>query len=302
MANGFKFTPAQQKAIEDTGKNILVAASAGSGKTRVLVERVINKIKQGVSIDELLVVTFTEAAAKEMKERIQIALRKELSTADSEEEKRRYLTQLSKLNVANISTLHAFCLQIIKQYYYVINLDPMFRMLTEDTEVALLQENVWDDLREKWYSKKSPEFENLVINIIRGFKGDTEDSLTTISAEGESVMNIISTLSFLIESKNLNQINIDLAYRNHTNIGVTLNNKSTVFVSEERYIGELLQEHTYFERIAEIMEFAVDSVNDSNEIKLLVANEDCVGSSFLLQIICDNAVISEKQIRVVGAF
>ena len=115
MANGFKFTPAQQKAIEDTGKNILVAASAGSGKTRVLVERVINKIKQGVSIDELLVVTFTEAAAKEMKERIQIALRKELSTADSEEEKRRYLTQLSKLNVANISTLHAFCLQIIKQ-------------------------------------------------------------------------------------------------------------------------------------------------------------------------------------------
>ena len=68
MANGFKFTPAQQKAIEDTGKNILVAASAGSGKTRVLVERVINKIKQGVSIDELLVVTFTEAAAKEMKE------------------------------------------------------------------------------------------------------------------------------------------------------------------------------------------------------------------------------------------
>ena len=54
MANGFKFTPAQQKAIEDTGKNILVAASAGSGKTRVLVERVINKIKQGVSIDELL--------------------------------------------------------------------------------------------------------------------------------------------------------------------------------------------------------------------------------------------------------
>ena len=95
--------------------------------------------------------------------------------------------------------------------------------------------------------------ENLAIKTIRGFKGDTEDSLTTISAEGESVMNIISTLSFLIESKNLNQINIDLAYRNHTNIGVTLNNKSTVFISEERYLGELLQDHTYYERIAEII-------------------------------------------------
>lgn len=95
--------------------------------------------------------------------------------------------------------------------------------------------------------------ENLAINTIRGFKGDTEDSLTKISAEGESVMNIISTLSFLIESKNLNQINMDLAYRNHTNIGVTLNNKSIVIVEEDRYSGELLQNHTYYERIAEII-------------------------------------------------
>lgn len=94
---------------------------------------------------------------------------------------------------------------------------------------------------------------NLTINTIRGFKGDTEDSLTTISAEGESVMNIISTLSFLIESKNLNRINIDLAYKNHTNIGVTLNNRSTIFVQENRYIGELLQGSTEYERISKII-------------------------------------------------
>ncbi|MBE6070075.1 MAG: hypothetical protein E7211_20655 [Clostridium lundense] len=95
--------------------------------------------------------------------------------------------------------------------------------------------------------------ENLTINTIRGFKGDTEDSLTTISAEGESVMNIISTLSFLIESKNLNQINMDLAYRTHTNIGVTLNNKNTVFVSDDRYIGELIQDNTHYELVAKII-------------------------------------------------
>lgn len=129
----FNFTPAQQQAIDDEGHNILVAASAGSGKTRVLVQRVINKIKAGIGIDELLVVTFTEAAAKEMKERIQVALRKEIADTTSEDEKRRYLTQLSKLNVANISTLHAFCLQLLKRYYYVINLDPIFRMLTDET-------------------------------------------------------------------------------------------------------------------------------------------------------------------------
>ena len=161
----FNFTPAQQQAIDDEGHNILVAASAGSGKTRVLVQRVINKIKAGIGIDELLVVTFTEAAAKEMKERIQVALRKEIAETNSEDEKRRYLTQLSKLNVANISTLHAFCLQILKRYYYVINLDPIFRMLTDETEAMLLKENVWDDLREEWYGKNDPIFEELVMNF-----------------------------------------------------------------------------------------------------------------------------------------
>lgn len=95
--------------------------------------------------------------------------------------------------------------------------------------------------------------ENITVNTIRGFKGDTEDSLTTISAEGESVMNIISTLSFLIESKNLNQINMDLAYRTHTNIGVTFNNKNTIFVSDDRYTGELLQNNTHYELLAKIM-------------------------------------------------
>ena len=99
----------------------------------------------------------------------------------------------------------------------------------------------------------SEHLDNLSINAIRGFKGDREDSLTTSSAEGESVMNIISTLSFLIESKNLNQINMDLEYRNHTNIGVTLNNKNTVFFSDERYTGELIQNCPHYELIAKVI-------------------------------------------------
>ena len=93
---------------------------------------------------------------------------------------------------------------------------------------------------------------NVVLNSIRGFKGDTEDSLTTISAEGESVMNIISTLSFLIESKNLHQISIDFSYRKHTNVGITLNNRESIFVWEERYTGELLQSG-FYERISKII-------------------------------------------------
>ena len=144
------FTPGQKQAIFDQGQNILVAASAGSGKTRVLVQRVIEKIKQGTDIDQLLIVTFTEAAAAEMRDRIKKALEKELQTA-SPAEVHRYRQQLVKLNVANISTIDAFCLQIIRRYYYVINLDPGFRMLTDTAEQTMLMENVWEDVREQYY-------------------------------------------------------------------------------------------------------------------------------------------------------
>ncbi len=99
----------------------------------------------------------------------------------------------------------------------------------------------------------SDYLDSLNIKSIRGFKGDTEDSLTKISAEGESVMNIISTLSFLIESRNLNQISLDIAYRGHKNIGVTLNNKNTIFIDDDRYLGELLQDYKWNERISHII-------------------------------------------------
>jgi hypothetical protein len=143
--------------------------------------------------------------------------------------------------------------------------------------------------------------ENLTINAIRGFKGDTEDSLTTISAEGESVMNIISTLSFLIESKNLNQINVDFEYRTHTNIGVTLNNKNTVFVSDERYTGELLQNHTHYELIAKIILILYTEIipiiiqNYQNDIDLNLWNQ---GRSieFLKQVAYDLSIKVENRI------
>ncbi|KRL00620.1 helicase-exonuclease AddAB subunit AddA [Liquorilactobacillus capillatus] len=176
MTNQIKYTPAQKKAITETGTNILVAASAGSGKTRVLVERVIEHLHQGVGIDELLVVTFTEAAAKEMHERVQIALRQEINQGNPEQ-KKWYLEQLTKLGTASISTLHAFCLRVIERYYYVINLDPLFRLLTDDTERELLLEDVWAELREHLYGENDPLFEQLVQN----FSNDrSDDGLTEL--------------------------------------------------------------------------------------------------------------------------
>lgn len=90
------------------------------------------------------------------------------------------------------------------------------------------------------------------IDSIRGFKGNTEDKLTKVSTSGESVMNIISSLSFLIESQNLNQITLDIKYKEHTNIEVSLSKRHTVATSEERYLGELNKKPRY-EAIADMI-------------------------------------------------
>lgn len=165
------FTDTQWQAIYDAGDNLLVSASAGSGKTTVLVRRVIEKLKSGSNIDELLIVTFTEAAAKEMKERIQDALQSAVNTESDAQKRAHFTRQLQLLPTANISTLHAFCLSIIRRFYYLIDLDPVFRMLTDETETLLLKEEVWTDLRDRKYEENDPAFFQLTEN----FAGDRTD-------------------------------------------------------------------------------------------------------------------------------
>lgn len=175
---GFKPTPAQSKAINDRGENILVSASAGSGKTAVLVNRTIELIKEGQSIDRMLLVTFTDAAAKNMRDKIRAALQKIVQdSANPKDLRDRMSNQINRLVAADISTIHAFCLKLIKQYYYLINLDPQFRLLTDETERLLLQEDVWHEVSEELYKnaeEKVPgraSFSELVLN----FSSDRDD-------------------------------------------------------------------------------------------------------------------------------
>lgn len=156
-----QFTDHQWQAIFDEGKNILVSASAGSGKTTVLVQRVIEKIKNFTDINELLVVTYTNAAAKEMKQRIQKAIQSEINNENDPRKKQHLIRQLPLLGHADISTLHSFCLKVIKRYYYLIDFDPVFRLLTDDTEIALMKEDVWEELREELYGEEDTLFEAL---------------------------------------------------------------------------------------------------------------------------------------------
>ncbi len=133
----------QRLAVETTGKNILVSASAGAGKTRVLVERLVKRcVKDRVGMDEILAVTFTEAAAAEMKNRIALSLQ-QLSAAPASEEEAEWLQkQMVLLSSADITTIDSFCLNLIRKYYSVIGLDPAItrNVLDESSRQALLED------------------------------------------------------------------------------------------------------------------------------------------------------------------
>jgi ATP-dependent helicase/nuclease subunit A len=146
------WTDDQWKAIWAKGQDILVAAAAGSGKTAVLVERIIQRIlseEDRLDVDELLVVTFTNASAAEMRHRIGQALEKAI---DEDPQSTHLRKQLSLLNRASISTLHSFCLEVIRKYYYLIDIDPGFR-IADETEGDLIRDEVLDELFEEEYGK-----------------------------------------------------------------------------------------------------------------------------------------------------
>ena len=169
-----KWTKEQLQAIKEKGKNILVAAGAGSGKTAVLVERIIQKILvDKIDIDKMLVVTFTNAAAAEMRERILDAIYKKL---EEEPNNMNLQRQILLLNNASISTIHSFCLDIIKNNFYEIDISPNFR-IADTPEIELLKQEILEDLFEELYDENDEEFLKL-INTYTTYKGD--DSLKDI--------------------------------------------------------------------------------------------------------------------------
>lgn len=168
-----KWTDQQQEAISSKGQDILVAAAAGSGKTAVLVERIIQKLlskEDPVDIDSLLVVTFTNAAAQEMRNRIGEALEKALAEYP---ESNHLKKQLSLLQRASISTLHSFCMDIVRQYAYLLDIDPSFR-IGNPLEIDLMKQDVIDELFEEWYGGKSEESEAF-ISVVERFSSDRSD-------------------------------------------------------------------------------------------------------------------------------
>ena len=157
---GVIWTEEQQKVISLRDRNILVSAAAGSGKTAVLVERILSKIcdpKKPVDIDRLLIMTFTRAAAGEMKERISAAIEQKLYDNPDNEHLQR---QTSLIHNAQITTIDGFCAYIIRNYFHMIDLDPGYRT-AEEGELKLLREDVMKEVLEEAYAQKDEKFLNL---------------------------------------------------------------------------------------------------------------------------------------------
>lgn len=193
MNENSKWTPEQARAISEDRCNLLVAAAAGAGKTAVLVERIIRKIthpEKPIDIDRLLVVTFTNAAAAEMRERIGAALSKVLDEAqnDAAMNARNLQRQLALLGKASITTIHSFCLDVIRNNFHTIDLDPAFR-IADDTEALLLQLEALEELIEAKYEPENCTEEFL--SLVECYGGNRDD---------KKLMDLVLTIYEFVQS------------------------------------------------------------------------------------------------------
>ena len=154
------WTKEQKAVIESRNRNLLVSAAAGSGKTAVLVERIIRMITgdSPIDIDRLLVMTFTKAAAAEMRERIQAAIEKKL---EEDPENEHLQQQAVTVQFAQITTIDSFCLHILREHFDCIDIDPAFRV-GDEGEMLLLRAEVLQELMEDSYANGGEAFERFV--------------------------------------------------------------------------------------------------------------------------------------------
>src|SRR6516164_11370713 len=164
-------TPSQRRAVEARG-NVLVMAGAGTGKTKTLVERCLDCLERdGAQVDELLVVTFTEAAAAEMRSRLRRAMEDRSSDASGDF----WNEQLARFDLAHIGTLHSFCLKLVREHFYELGLDPQLAILAQGETRQLADETLAAQL-EALYAG-GDEFSLAVQNLIQVHGGGRDENI-----------------------------------------------------------------------------------------------------------------------------
>ncbi|KRN03741.1 helicase-exonuclease AddAB subunit AddA [Holzapfeliella floricola] len=265
-----QFTPEQTKAIYNHNHDILVSASAGSGKTTVLIKRVIEMILADTSVKELLIVTFTEAAANEMKQRLISAIKDELKVNPTPELKE----QLLLCEDANISTLHAFCLQVIKRFHYVIDQDRSFSLLTDDVQQQLLKEQTFDSVKNHYFKTNDTVFRQMYQNFMGDKNDDAVVSLflslyeTVVSRpDGQAFLDELPKAYDLENSQTLAKVYAELTLQLqtiHQRLTRVLENE----VSKDASLDKVEQTITqYLENSQQVLELLAQEIKDYNQIR-----------------------------------
>ena len=187
-------TPEQIEAIYRTGTNILVSASAGSGKTFVMTERIINLILNGVSLKNLFISTFTNKAAAELKLRLDKKIRETRAHERSFEEIHLLTAALQDLSTADIGTMDSFTLKFLKENFYLKNLDPTFRLLVDSTEQEVIKRDIFDQLVEEHLADQGIISQERFIQVMNNFSSDRKIDAFY------SVLNKINTIADSLEN------------------------------------------------------------------------------------------------------
>ncbi|MCI9362110.1 MAG: helicase-exonuclease AddAB subunit AddA [Hungatella sp.] len=180
------WTEKQKQVIDARNRSLLVSAAAGSGKTAVLVERIVQLISEGenpLDIDQLLVMTFTNAAAAEMRERVSIAIEKKLK---ENPESLHLQAQAALVPYAQITTIDSFCLNLIRNHFNLLDVDPAFR-IGDEGELILIRADVMEDMLEEYYEKEDLEFQRFVDTYATGKSdGGIEDYIMQVYTFAQS--------------------------------------------------------------------------------------------------------------------
>lgn len=267
MSHG-KWTPEQYSAITAETSNLLIAAAAGAGKTAVLVERITRKIttkESPLDIDKLLVVTFTKAAASQMRERIAKAINKLLEEQPESKGLQRQLTLLGK---ASITTIHSFCLEVIQSNFQTVDLEPGFK-IADETESVLLKLEALEELFEQRYEEEN--YEEGFFKLLDSYGGSRDD---------RTLQEIVLSLYSFIQShpwpmlwmqEAVNQLNlVDCVDFGTTKYAKIL--KQSISLELEGYLTQLKEAVEIINRAEGLLPYNEAFANDIAGILLLMKN------------------------------
>ena len=202
------FTPEQLKAINFSGDDLIVSAAAGSGKTTTLIKRITEKIENGADISRMLIVTFTKAAANELRTRLSVALSKKLK---EDKGNKHLISQIVKVGSADICTIDSFCIKIVRPNFDKVGIDSAFR-IGEESEIALLCKEAMEDTIELFAEADTPDRDFYVVSDCFGNMGDDEALSKSLLDLRRKLISTPLSIELLLNNRELEGDFFDSAY------------------------------------------------------------------------------------------